>query len=117
MYTDLLYIGFGIQGEAKRQQLLSRTATEWSAVYLYRCISVSTLFGVFQLVQFPVQMFIAALLTGGLDSCIGSDDFILCQETFEYFNPLDRASIVTEVRALAVQLLALWDRFATVLNI
>jgi hypothetical protein len=112
MYTDLLYLGFNAAGETKRRQLLSRTAAEWSATYLYRCISVATLFGVYQQVQTPAKMLIQSLQTGSFDACLGSDDYELCAETFQDFNPVNTASIVSEIQALGVEFISLWNRFA-----
>jgi hypothetical protein len=64
MYTDLLYIGFGVEGEPRRNQLLSRTKKDWWDLYLYRILSVSTLFGIYQLVLSPFESFFESILSG-----------------------------------------------------
>ncbi|EEC50512.1 predicted protein [Phaeodactylum tricornutum CCAP 1055/1] len=111
MYADLLYCGFGWGGEERRQQVLSRTISEWSAAYLFRCIASAALFGVFQTAQVPARVLISSFLSGSVDGCIGSEYFDTCNEAYLTFNPPPRASVEAELRALASALYSLWSRF------
>lgn len=109
IYADILYTFFGLGGEAKRQKVQSRTFSDWSALYLSECISAATLFGVYAGLQRPVKRIVAALLSEGAGSCVGSDDYDLCVDTYLTANPLD-ASPAAEARALMTSLVSLWNQ-------
>lgn len=73
LYADVFNSYFGLSGSVVRQALEERTVAEWSSVYLTRMFYGAILFGVYEGAQGPVTFVVQDLLSGGVDSCVGSD--------------------------------------------
>jgi hypothetical protein len=99
LYADFLYVTAEAGPQSKRDQVQAREASEWIQLYLSKSISAFTLFGVYTTVQVPVKVAINALLSGSIDSCIGSVDVDVCVETYYTQNPPD-ADFAAQVRAV-----------------
>ena len=98
----------------KRERTLNRTLKDWASVYATKCISVATLFGVYEAVREPSSRLVRQLISGGIGSCRGSKDFDLCVETFLLDNPPD-ATLQAEFRALVVSTINWADNFSWLL--
>jgi hypothetical protein len=111
LYADILYVYFGFGPEEIQAKVKARTADEWSAIYLSRIIVGATLFGVYEAVQIPLTSFISALLSGGVNGCIESQDYNMCIETYLAGNPPEEASPEAQVRALLITVVSTLYRF------
>ena len=111
LYADILYVYFGFGPEEIQAKVKARTADEWSAIYLSRIIVGATLFGVYEAVQIPLTSFISALLSGGVNGCIESQDYNMCIETYLAGNPPEEASPEAQVRALLITIVSTLYRF------
>ncbi|CAB9507629.1 expressed unknown protein [Seminavis robusta] len=103
IYADFLYVTARAGPVEQQEKARSRTAPEWISLYVRKSISAFTLFGVYATVQLPVLIAVNALLSGGIDSCVGSTDLDLCMETYYTLNP-PSADIAAELRALVTTL-------------
>jgi hypothetical protein len=111
VYADILYAYFGWGGPAQQAAVLSRSTSQWSAIFISRCLYAATLFGVYEWAQEPAMTWFSALMSGGVDSCVGSEQFSLCIETFVQENPRAvGASWEAEFRALVTSLASIWQR-------
>jgi len=108
VYSDILYAFFGLGGEERRQSILSRTNSEWITIYAKRSIAALALFGVYEAAKGPAGAAVSALVSGGIEGCVGSDNFDLCVETFRADNP-SGASPEAQFRALVTSLVSLWN--------
>lgn len=111
LYADILYVYFGFGPEEIQAKVKARTADEWSAIYLSRIIVGATLFGVYEAVQIPLTSSIAALLSGGVNGCIESQDYNMCIETYLAGNPPEEASPEAQLRALLITIVSALYRF------
>ena len=100
VYADILYAFSGFGGEQKRQEVLSRTFSEWSALYLSSCITGATLFGVYESSQIPAKFLLSALFSGGVEGCVGSNDYDLCVESYLFGNPPPGPTFEAQARAV-----------------
>lgn len=100
LYTDVLYLYSDFGDPEKRETTLNRSARGWTKVYVTKCVSSATLFGVYELAREPTSRLLSRLVSGGIGGCAGSDDYDLCLETFLYDNP-PSDSIVDEFGAFA----------------
>lgn len=73
LYADVFNAYFGLGGPDVRKALEQRTVAEWSSVYLTRMFYGAVLFGVYEGAQGPVTDLVEYFLSGGVDSCVGSD--------------------------------------------
>merc|ERR1712244_44453 len=87
IYSDFLYVTAAAGPQAKQDQVRARTPAEWIQIYISKSISAFTLFGVYASIQIPVKISVDALLSGSIDSCIGSTDIDICMETYYKDNP------------------------------
>lgn len=110
LYADVLYQYFGFGPKSKQKELRERSLTASLSLYTAESLSAASLFGVYESVRFPVSEAITALLSGGVDSCLGSDDFSLCIEVFMMSNPPE-ATWEGQIRSLLTALFSLWNRF------
>lgn len=114
VYTDVLYGYFGLGGDKIMQKVRGRSAKDWLKVLLSRTITTGTLFGVYEVAQIPAKTVISSLLSGGYESCVGSEDYNMCAETFLAGNPPQiGASPEAEFRALATSIASLWSRYTS----
>jgi hypothetical protein len=111
LYADILYVYFGFGPQEIQAKVKARTADEWSAIYLSRIIVGATLFGVYEAVQIPLTSFISALLSGGVNGCIESQDYNMCIETYLAGNPPEEASPEAQLRALLITIVSTLYRF------
>ncbi|KAL3937051.1 MAG: hypothetical protein SGARI_002298 [Bacillariaceae sp.] len=100
IYADFLYFVVRAGPPTKQAQVRSRAGVEWLSLYISKSIGAFTLFGVYASVQLPVRIAVNALLSGGIDSCIGSVDVDMCMETYYVQNP-PSADMGAQLRAIA----------------
>ena len=100
IYADFLYFVVRAGPPTKQAQVRSRAGVEWLLLYVSKSIGAFTLFGVYASVQLPVRIAVNALLSGGIDSCIGSVDVDMCMETYYVQNP-PAADMGAQLRAIA----------------
>ncbi len=110
LYADVLYKYCGFGPLSKQKEIQQRSLTASLSLYTSESLSSAALFGVYESVRNPVSEAIAALLSGGVDSCLGSDDFGLCMEVFMRTNPPE-ATWEGQLRSLLTALFSLWNRF------
>ena len=103
LYADILYGQFGTGPKSKQVEVRTRPISRWLLLYVETAATAASLFGIYELSQKPIGRYIQATLSGGVESCVGSNDFEACIETFL----LDNApgpSPEAQLRALAVNL-------------
>jgi hypothetical protein len=105
IYSDILYAYFGFGGVEKQRQVRSRTIQTWLAAYANETISGATLFGVYDIIKIPSKAFISAFLSGGVEGCIGSQEFELCVQSYILSNP-PAATPEAELRSLITALVS-----------
>ena len=115
LYLDALYRFTDWGPEEKTRSARERTVKDIFAGYGSACLNSATLFGVYELVRKPTGMVITNLLSGGLESCVGSSDYDVCIETFELDYVFSTMSVQpltlpAEVRALIVAIFSLIER-------
>lgn len=108
IYADALYAYFGFGGERMQAMVRARTPPEWAALYLPKIIYCAVLFGVYDALQIPAQSIVAALGSGGVDACLGSDDYRSCIDTYVKSNPTG-ASPEAELRSLVIATVSFWN--------
>lgn len=111
VYADILYRYTDYGPQKVKNAALQRSSDEWISLYVSKCFSSAALFGVYEYMRSPITRFFQSVLTGGVDSCLGSDDFDMCIETFRIDNPpTDIATTEAQLRALFTAMLNLFDR-------
>lgn len=100
IYSDFLYFTANAGPVAKQEKVKARTPQEWIQLYISKSISAFTLFSVYSAVQVPVRIAVNALLSGSIDSCIGSTEIDMCMETYYTQNP-PGADVGAQLRAVA----------------
>lgn len=110
IYSDVLYGYFGLGDEAKRDVVRSRTAYEWSRLYLYKAVYAASLFGVYESVKAPARKVVNAFLSGGIDNCLGSADMQVCIETYVAMNP-PGATLEAQLRGLFTAAYSIWSNY------
>jgi hypothetical protein len=105
IYSDILYAYFGFGGVEKQRQVRSRTIQTWLSAYANEAISGATLFGVYEIIKIPSKAFISAFLSGGVEGCIGSQEFDLCVQSYVLSNP-PAATPEAELRSLITALVS-----------
>jgi len=103
LYADILYGQFGTGPKTKQLEVRTRPISRWLLLYVETAATAASLFGIYELSQKPISRYIQATLAGGVESCVGSNDFEACIETFL----LDNApgpSPEAQLRALVVNL-------------
>ena len=103
IYADFLYFVVRTGPASQQAQVRNRAGSEWLLLYVSKSIGAFTLFGVYASVQLPVRIAVNALLSGGIDSCIGSVDVDVCMETYYLQNP-PSADMGAQLRAIATTL-------------
>ena len=114
LWGDAIYRFTDYGLEFNREAARARSIKDSFTKYMLACASSATLFGVYESVRGPVSTVIAELLSGGVDSCLGSKDFNVCIETFMTYNPAE-ATAEGQARAFfvaAATLLARFDDFS-----
>lgn len=101
LWADALYYFSDFGLKENRDIARARSAKDTLTLYAARCFASATLFGVYESARLPISLFITNLLSGGVDSCLGSDDYNLCLETFMVENPAS-ATTDEQVRAFIV---------------
>jgi hypothetical protein len=110
VYADVLYAYFGLGGETMKNLVRARTVQETASAYLSKSAYCAILFGVYDTAQIPAKALITALSSGGVDACVGSNNFGYCIETFVTNNPIG-ASPEAELRSLATAVVSLWNNY------
>ena len=111
LYADVLSASYGFGSPERREEVKARSMQDWINIYTTKVLNSAALFGVYSAVQYPVKRAILELITGGVDSCLGSEEFDLCMQVFEAYNP-PGASLEAELRGLITALVSLSSRFA-----
>jgi len=113
VYADLLYTysTFGCSDKVRKQNT-NRPLSQTFKIYFDKCLSNAVLFGVYTSIRKPISKQLSNLLSGGVDSCIGSANYDLCTESFSVMNPgMPEASVEAQFRAFVTAIVALFDRF------
>ena len=106
IYADILYAYFGLGGLSKKETILARTVDDWTATYLSKMIYCAVLFGAYAALQGPAGQMVAALGSGGVDNCVGSNNYASCIDTFVRNNsPTPDA----EFRSLITAAVSFWN--------
>ena len=111
LWADVIYRNFDMGLEPNIEASKNRSIPDTVKLYLLRCLSAATLFGVYESVRLPISTFIIDLLSGGVDSCVGSQDYNLCIETFVVDNPA-QATSEGQARAFFVAAANILDRLS-----
>ena len=82
LYADVLYGRFQYGPKSRQEEVRSRKAVDWFAVYSAKAFSTATLFGVYEYSQGPISRWIQGTLAGGVDGCLGSTSFDVCLQTY-----------------------------------
>ncbi|KAL3827008.1 hypothetical protein ACHAXA_000072 [Cyclostephanos tholiformis] len=114
LYTDVLYLYSDFGNPIKREMTLNRSLEGWASIYVTKCLSAATLFGVYEAVRGPTSRLLSQLVSGGVGGCVGSKDFDLCMETYLVDNP-PGASLQAEFRASVVSMMNSLDSFSWLL--
>ena len=109
LYLDMIYRYTDFGPDQTTNETRTRSAADWTYLYINRCLGTATLFGVYESVSLPVSIAIQGLLAGAVDGCTGSNDFRVCVETFVADNPPE-ASPEAQFRALVIALVSLFNR-------
>jgi len=109
LWADVIYRNFDYGLESNREAAKARSLDDTLTLYSLRCLSAATLFGVYESVRLPISTLIVGLLSGGVDSCVGSQDYNLCIETFVVDNPA-QATSEGEARAFLVAAVNILER-------
>jgi len=111
VYADILYRFTEYGPEEAKIRAKTRSMDEWISLYVSKCFASATLFGVYEYARYPIARFFQSVLTGGVDSCMGSSEFDVCIETFMIDNPpSEMASTEAQLRALFAAMAGLGDR-------
>jgi len=113
LYADVLYGYFRYGPESRYTEVQSRTELDWFSIYALRAVSSAVLFGVYESCQGPVTQWIQGTLAGGIDGCVGSNNFDMCMQTYIDDNA-PGASPEAQARALATNLLMVAQRIQDV---
>uniref|UniRef100_A0A7S2UN54 Uncharacterized protein n=1 Tax=Attheya septentrionalis TaxID=420275 RepID=A0A7S2UN54_9STRA len=111
IYADVIYWYTSIGSDAKRREVRRRGLDRWASLYSTKCLSAAALFGVYDVVKAPTGKFIVRLLSGGIDSCLGSNDYDFCMDTYVMDNP-PAASYEAELRGVFTAFASLYGRIA-----
>ena len=111
MYIDFChkYLRLGSEEEIKKvdERSLSDTINRYSE----NAISSFFLFGIYAALRLPISKTFLELFSGGVDSCLGSNDYNLCVSTFLVDNePPAEMAIQDQVDNLGVVFLELLTR-------
>ncbi|GFH58212.1 hypothetical protein CTEN210_14688 [Chaetoceros tenuissimus] len=101
LWADAIYRFSDFGSDANREAARSRSLRDTFTLYSLRCLSAFTLFGVYESARLPIALLISNLISGGVDGCLGSDDFQLCLDTYMLENPAS-ATIEGQLRAFFV---------------
>ncbi|KAL7572084.1 hypothetical protein ACA910_001728 [Epithemia clementina (nom. ined.)] len=110
VYADVFSAFFGLGGELRQEEVLSRSPVKWFAIYFLEIVSAAVLFGVYEFAQIPAKAVVSAVLSGGADSCSGSQDYDLCLETYLAYNP-PGASPEAQLRSLTTTVASLLNKY------
>lgn len=111
LYLDTVrtYTDYG--PEYKRIEARTRNLAGWASLYSTTCLSTAALFGVYETCKKPISVYVASILSGGVDGCLGSSNVKACVEAYIQQNPPD-ATLGAQVRSLVTVLVSLWSRIS-----
>jgi hypothetical protein len=111
LYLDTVrtYTDYG--PEYKRIEARTRNLAGWASLYSTTCLSTAALFGVYETCKKPISLYVASILSGGVDGCLGSSNVKACVEAYIQQNPPD-ATLGAQVRSLVTVLVSLWSRIS-----
>ena len=112
LYADIIYRYTDYGTEEKRTESRERSLGGWLKLYATTSLNSAVLFGVYATVKNPVGSAIAGFLSGGVDSCIGSQDYKTCMDAYMLSNP-PQADTAAQLRSLATAFVSLLDRLQT----
>lgn len=117
MYADMLYRYTDYGSKTAKANAANRTSNDFASIYFSKALKGAILFGTYEYARLPITRFFQSILTGGVDSCMGSSEFDVCIETFFEDNPpSDIASTEAQLRALFTALVGLGDRVGLSFN-
>jgi hypothetical protein len=109
VYADILYAYFGFGGDAKRDSVRNRSLLDWWKEYAPRFVYFGVLFYVYQVVQAPAENIVDSIFSGGLEACLGSNDFGACVDTYVENNPPPGPTPDAQLRAFITAAASLWS--------
>jgi len=116
IYADVIYrFSDDLGSKVKREEVKTRSFPGFIKLYTVKSFSAATLFGVYETARKPITNVILNFLSGGIDGCLGSNDFNLCLETYFVDNPAE-ADAGAKLRSLAVTTVNVYDRFSGVFS-
>lgn len=118
LYADLLY-RYTDYGDP-RAKLASSTRSSKARIerYISKSITGAAVFGVYEGASGPLSNWFTGLLSGGMDGCVGSDNFDMCMEVYMLLNE-PGATSEAQFRSLFTAIYGLSERlgvFADVLD-
>ena len=112
LYADIIYRYTDYGTEEKRAESRERSLGGWLKLYATTSLNSTVLFGVYATIKNPVGNAIAGFLSGGVDSCIGSQDYQTCMDAYMLNNP-PQADSAAQLRSLITAFISLLDRLQT----
>jgi hypothetical protein len=109
LYLDTVrtYTDYG--PEEKRIEARTRSFSGWISLYSTTCLSTAALFGVYETCKKPISLYVAGVLSGGFDGCLGSSNVKACLDAYVNNNPPE-PTLGAQVRAFITVLVSFWDR-------
>ena len=86
LYADLLYRYTNLGSQNAKMKSTSRSNKERIVRYAAKAATGASIFGVYEGARTPFSNAILEVLSGGVDSCVGSTDFDICMETYMLLN-------------------------------
>lgn len=109
LYADVAYTYTQYGSEEKRKESRERSLEGWIKLYTTISINSAVLFGVYESVKAPVANGIAGFLSGGVENCVGSEDYKTCMNVYISSNPPE-ADAAAQFRSLITAMVSLLDR-------
>jgi hypothetical protein len=109
LYLDTVrtYTDYG--PEDKRLEARTRNFSGWVSLYSTQCLSTAALFGIYETCKKPISVYVASVLSGGVDGCLGSSNVKACLDAYLSDNPPD-ATLGAQVRSFATSVVSLTNR-------
>jgi hypothetical protein len=111
LYLDTVRIYTDYGPEEKRSETRTRTLAGWASFYTTTSLSTAALFGVYETCKKPISVFVAGVLSGGMDGCLGSSNVKACMAAFIQNNPPE-PTLGAQVRSFVIVLVSSWDHLS-----
>lgn len=111
LYADVAYMYTEYGTEEKRRESRERSIAAWIKLYVTTSLNSAVLFGVYESVKSPVSNAIIGFLSGGVENCVGSQDYNTCMDVYMKSNP-PGADAAAQLRSLVTAVVSLGDRLS-----